>query len=143
MRELRGDESTISMFLDALVPQGNVLARLASGKAIDVREEDHDRFEDLALSTSQLIDLGRALIRTMENTRNAYAAISTQRLNHIIRILTALTVIVTLPNVIIGIYGMNVPLPLADNPHAITIILLFTLIIVTVITVLFKRNKWL
>lgn len=141
--DLSGDESTINMFLDALMPQVTSLSRLASGKVVEVESDKHDLLEDMILSTTQLTELCRSLIRTMVNMRDSYNAIATKRLNHVIRILTALTVIVTIPNVITGIYGMNLSLPLQDNPHAVSIVLFFTLIVVVTITILFQKNKWL
>lgn len=136
------NESTVNSFIDALVPQANVLSKIMTGKPVEFHEEERELTEDVILSTTQLIELGRSILKTMENTREAYSAISTQQLNKVIRKLTALTVLVTIPNVITGFYGMNVELPGADSPLASAFILLGILAGVGSITYLFGRQRW-
>ncbi|MEK9177124.1 MAG: magnesium transporter CorA family protein, partial [Patescibacteria group bacterium] len=116
--EFATNEGAVNAFLDALIPQGNVLAKLAGGKSLPVFEGDRELLDDVILSTSQLIERGRSILKTMENTREAYTAISTQQLNRVIRRMTALTVLVTLPNILTGFYGMNLLLPGAENDLA-------------------------
>jgi len=136
------NEGSVNSFLDALVPQANVLAKIMTGKTVVITDEERELTEDVVLSTTQLIELGRSLLKTMENTREAYSAISTQRLNRVIRMLTALTVLVTIPNVVTGFYGMNVLLPGADSPIA-AFVILFTIIAGVSATVfLFGQKKW-
>ena len=141
--EFATHEGAVNSFLDALVPQANVLAKIAAGKTIQVSPEEHELTEDVILSTTQLIELGRSILKTMENTREAYTAISTQQLNRVIRMLTALTVLVTIPNVITGFYGMNVALPGQDSPFAAVLIVLGIVTAIGLIVLLFRKKGWL
>lgn len=141
--ELSSHEAAINTFLDALIPQANALEKLQLGKTIAVEEEDRDLIDDVILSTSQLIELGRSLLKSMENTREAYTAISTERLNKIIRRLTVLTVLITIPNVVTGFYGMNVLLPFSDSPMAFLVILVGILSSVGGVLAFLIYKKWL
>lgn len=136
-------ESTVSNYVDALVPQQAVLNKILSGKTFNVPDDDEDLCEDLILSTNQLIDAGRAALRTMTNIRSIYTAISTERLNTIIRRLTALTVLLTVPTVITSFYGMNVLLPGSDAASAAFIILGSIVAIVGVLFFALSKNNWL
>lgn len=136
-------ESTVSSYADALSPQQAILNTILAGKVLDIREEDEELAEDLILSTNQLVDAGRAALRTMINLRSAYTAISTERLNRILRTLTAITVILTIPLSITGFYGMNVALPGAGNPHAALVIASAIALLSLALMALFIRNKWL
>lgn len=136
-------ESTVSDYLDALIPQQVVLNKILVGKALNIHEEDEDVAEDIILSTNQLIEASRATLRTMINIRSAYNAISTERLNTIIRRLTALTVLLTIPMVITGFYGMNVTLPGSENPFAAYIILFGTAGVMATLIFTLSKNKWL
>jgi len=136
-------ESTVGSYVDALIPQQAVLNKILLGKTFNVPDEDEDLAEDLVLSTNQLIDAGRAALRTMVNIRSAYTAISTERLNIIIRRLTALTVLLTVPTVITSFYGMNVMLPAQDTPLAPYAIFALIIAIVGVLLYALSRNKWL
>lgn len=141
--EFATHEGALNSFLDALVPQANVLAKIAAGKTFHVSPEERELTEDVILSTTQLIELGRSILKTMENTREAYTAISTQQLNRVIRVLTALTVLVTIPNVITGFYGMNIILPGQDSPFAAVLIVLGVVTAIGLIVAFFRREGWL
>lgn len=135
-------ESTVNDYVDALTPQQVVLNKILLGKVLDVHEDDEDVAEDLILSTNQLIESGRAALRTMINIRSTYTAITTERLNTIIRRLTALTVLLTVPTVITSFYGMNVILPGADSSVAAFAILGVIGVIVATLILVLSRNKW-
>lgn len=111
-------EDELNDFLTALVPTAAVLRRLALGKHIRLFEEDGELVEDLLLNSEQQIEGCRTHIKSVVNIREAYATISSNNLNQTMRILTAATVLITLPNIIYGMYGMNVPLPFQHQPWA-------------------------
>ncbi len=140
--EFATNEGAVNAFLDALIPQGNVLAKLAAGKTLPVFEGDRELMDDVILSTTQLIERGRSILKTMENTREAYTAISTNQLSRVLRRLTALTVLVTIPNIITGFYGMNILLPWAENPTASLWIVGAIIVSVLGIAAFFLKNRW-
>lgn len=140
--EFATHEGAVNAFLDALIPQGSVLAQLAQGKTVPISEEDRDILDAVALSTIQLIERGKTILKTMGNTREAYTAVSAYKLNRVIRRLTALTVLVTIPNVITGFYGMNVLLPGAGHAAAAWALLAAMLSAVALITVFFAKKGW-
>lgn len=115
-------ETILNDLLDALVPTNVALSKLLSGKFLTLRDEDKEFAEDVYLSNGQLVELCRTNLRAIMNIRNAYSTIMTNNLNRVIKLLTALTIIFMLPNIIVGVYGMNVPLPFQESPHAFWII---------------------
>ncbi len=140
--EFATHEAAVNDYLDALIPQSNVLQKLSVGRTLAVQPEDRELIDDVILSTAQLVELGKSLLKTMENTRESHAAIATQRLNTVIRRLTALTVLVTIPNVITGFYGMNVLLPSAEHPNIVWFIIATITLIVSAIAAYLVWKKW-
>ena len=55
--------------------------------------------------------------------------------------LTVLTVLIALPNVFYGMYGMNVPLPFEKEPWAYGAIVLFTVLLIFLVYSLAKRFR--
>jgi magnesium transporter len=74
------------------------------------------------------------------NIREAYSSISSNNLNRTMKVLTVATVIIALPNLFYGMYGMNVPLPLQHEPWAYWVMLGFTGVVV-VFGLWFARRK--
>lgn len=136
-------ESVINDFLSALVPANNVLTKLLSGRFFKLYENDQDLIEDLSLAENQLVDLCRSTLKTIVNIRNAYSTIMTNNLNRVLKMLAALTVVLTIPTIIGSFFGMNVTVPLVNNPQAFWIILSSSVVLSLLALVVFFKNKWL
>jgi magnesium transporter len=57
------------------------------------------------------------------------------------QILTAVTVLITLPNVIFGMYGMNIDLPFQDQPWAYSVVILVSIIIAVSVYVIGRKRR--
>ena len=78
-------------------------------------EDDRDLVEGLSIDIEQLIARCKSLLRTITNVRDSYRAVMDARLNETIRLLTVITLGLTIPTMLAGLYGMNVPLPGQDS----------------------------
>jgi magnesium transporter len=136
-------ENDLNDYLNALIPMSLMYRRLASGNVVSLYEDDKDLVEDLELGAEQLIEGAKTILRTIVNIREAYSVVATNRLNQVIRVLTTLTVLLTIPTMITSFFGMNVQLPLESNPSAPWIILGGTLALVAAIILFFRHRKWL
>jgi magnesium transporter len=63
-------------------------------------------------------------------------------MNVVIKFLTAVTIVLTLPTVITSFYGMNVRLPLQDWPFASWLILGASLIIAVFVVFTLLKRDW-
>lgn len=131
-------EHILNDFLSALLPTNSVLQKLLDGKHIPLYEEDKDLVEDIFLSNGQLIETVRSTLRYVVNIRDAYSNIMTHDLNRVMKILTALTIILTIPTMIFSFYGMNVTLP-HSSYFGVT---LFTFIISVFVFLIFLKKRW-
>jgi len=136
-------ENAINEFLSALIPINSVLETLLSGKFFPLYEKDRDLIEDLYLSNRQLVELSKANLKTIVNIRDAYSTILTNNLNRVIKLLTSLTIIFTIPTIVSSFYGMNVVLPLQGNPYSFWIVLGITGLISMLLLALFYKRDWL
>lgn len=134
-------EDELNEFLSALLPNNATLRRLSIGKQIPLYEEDKDIVDDLLLSAEQSIEASRSNIKSIVNIRQAYTAISSNNLNRTIKILTIVTVIISLPNTIFGMYGMNVKLPGQDFLWAYPLIISSVLLILLLMIAWLRKRK--
>lgn len=104
-------ERKLNDYLDALMPTNTALEKLLNGKLLKLYEDDKDLVEDLSVDVEQLIARCTSLLRTITNVRDSYRAVMDTRLNETIRILTVITLALTIPTALAGLYGMNVKLP--------------------------------
>lgn len=104
-------ERKLNDYLDALIPTNNAAEKLLGGRLLPLYEDDRDLVEDLSIDLEQLISRCKSLLRTITNVRDSYRAVMDTRLNETIRILTVITLALTIPTMMAGLYGMNVDLP--------------------------------
>lgn len=137
-------ENVLNDFLGSLIPTNNILQNLLSGKsALPLYDDDRDLIEDLLLSNGQLVEMIKSNLRTIVNIRESYSTIMTNNLNQIVKVLTSLTIIFTIPTMVASIYGMNVPLPFQNN-HWSFFAIIGGVILISLITVyVFLKKRWL
>lgn len=136
-------ETVLSDMNDALVPTNASLSNIISGKFLTLFEEDKEYAEDVFLANNQLVELCRTNLRAIMNIRIAYSTIMTNNLNRVIKLLAGLTIVLTIPTIIVNLYGMNVPLPFQDSPHAFWIIMGMATTLTGLALWLFSRKQWL
>ncbi len=136
-------EEDLNEFLAALQPYGLVLQALISGKYIKAHKDDEDLIEDLQLSASELIELTKSRLKTIQNIREAYTAIATNNLNQIFKRLTSIAIFLSIPTIVGGFYGMNVLLPFESDPNAFWIVSTITIGLMLGFVGYFKYKKWL
>lgn len=104
-------ERKLNDYLDALIPANTATEKLLGGKFLKLSDDDKDLIEDLSVDLEQVIVRCKSLLRTITNVRDSYRAVMDTRLNETIRLLTVITLAVTIPTMISGLFGMNVTLP--------------------------------
>jgi magnesium transporter len=134
-------EGTLNDYLAALTPAQAMLASVMAGKHMKLYEEDKDLMEDVVLGSGQVVEAAKAALRTAVNLREAYSVIATNNLNRIIKFLTLATVVLTVPMVISGLFGMNVALPLQEHPAAFTMIALISVAVVLSMLFVLARRR--
>lgn len=144
IERLVGYESKLNNMVDALVPTNVWLQQVTGSSAyMQLFADDIEIMQDLVIDNSQVVNSARSVLTTIQNIRGATEAIMTSRLNNALRILTILTILLTIPLVITSMYGMNVNLPLQDNPNAFYFIVSFSTVLLATIIFIFRKNDWL
>lgn len=105
-------------------------------------EEDKDVLEDVMIETRQAIEMtsiyGDILQATMDTTAN----IISNNLNTVMKLLTSVTIVITVPNIISGLFGMNVTgLPFSDIKAGNGFGIIFSIIIISTIAVSYILHK--
>lgn len=136
-------EEDLNEFLGALQPQGKLIDELLSGKYLRLYEEDRDIVEDIERGTDELIDQVKNRSRTLSNMRQAYDAIATTNLNNTFKRLTSIAIFMTIPTILGGLWGMNVPVPFSHNGYAFSIVIGFIIATTALFVYFFYRKKWL
>jgi magnesium transporter len=141
--QLAQTEEVLNQYITALVPMNNVFEAIKTRKYMNIYAEDDDLVQDLLIAIKQSADIASVNLRSIRSIRDSYQVIYTNNLNKIIKLFTSLTVILTIPTIVASLFGMNVPVPLANSPLAFSGITLC--IVIASLSALFflYYKKWL
>ena len=85
------------------------------GRYIKLYDEDQDLLEDVLIEVKQAIEMSNIYLNILSGTMDAFASVISNNLNIVMKILASITLLISIPTVISGIYGMNVDnLPVAN-----------------------------
>lgn len=135
-------EDELNEFLAALMPTNATLRRLLRGRYIPLFEEDQDIIEDLLLNNEQSIEACNSNIKSIVNIREAYSSISSNNLNRTMKRLTVVTVLIMLPSMFYGMYGMNIELPFQHQTWAFMALIGFTVVVNILMYAVAKRRRY-
>lgn len=140
---LTQNEEILNQYLTSLVPMRNLMGAISSGRFVNLYEKDYQILQDLTIAINQSEDLCRVNIKSIRSLRDSYQIVFTNDVNKMIKKLTAITIIFTVPTIIASIYGMNVSLPMDKSPLAFYYIIAVTLIASIALIWVFGKKKWL
>jgi len=115
-------------FTSALKSIEHVVERLTRAGSLGIPEDHHGALEDTLIEIRQAIDTVDLERETLAATMDAFASIISNNLNVVMKLLAALTLIVTPPLVLASLWGMNVPVPWAGEPWAFIALLAISLV---------------
>ena len=132
-------EKSLVYFNTSLKANEVTLEKILRGRIITLYEEDHDLLEDVLIEVRQAIEMANIYSSIISGMMDAFASVISNNLNVIMKVLTSITVLLTVPNIIFGFYGMNITsgLPL-DQFWWIPLIL--AVVTLSVVAIILKRH---
>lgn len=135
-------EEILNQYLSSLDASTLALERLLTIESSHVYKQNKEVVEDILNHVKQSESLCEILIKNIRSVRDSYQIIFANSMTKTIKLLTSLTIVVTVPNIIASIYGMNVRLPLAENSEAFLLILGIMLALSSLCGYWFYRKNW-
>ena len=140
--ELMKIQKSMVYFVTALRSNEMLLLKLARTNFLGLNDEEKEFLDDLAVDMSQALEMANIYTNILSSTLDAFASIINNNMNSVLKRLTSITIILSLPALVTGIYGMNVPIPYSDSHYAFYIPILLSVGISIIISWYFMKKKW-
>lgn len=101
-------EKSLVYFNTSLKANEVTLEKILRGRIVTLYEEDQDLLEDVLIEVRQAIEMAQIYSSIISSMMEAFASVISNNLNEIMKVLTSITILLTIPNIIFGFYGMNV-----------------------------------
>jgi len=136
-------EVILQDFMSTLVSTKVVLAAILQKQYLELFPADKELIDDLVLEIDQLEEISKSSVKNIVDLREGHEIIFTNMVNKVIKILTAYTILVSIPTILASLYGMNVDLPFGEHKFAFFIVLFLSLVLMFLVALFFKWKKWL
>lgn len=111
-------------------------------KADDNNADIYSKIHDVLIEQKQAKATINRLRQYNDKISDILSNVVNNNLNNIMKVLTVWSIILTIPTIISGIWGMNVPLPGTENNMSHTLLIVGSGLLMLIVYMLFKKNKW-
>jgi len=124
-------------------PQLPLFAKFESGQIDGFAENMEDYWGNILDYYKQMWDMTEDYAELIEGLSRTFDSLQANRTNEIMKILTLISSILLPLTFLTGLYGMNLNLPLQDDPKSFWIVIGVMIFIALSMFVYFKKKRWL
>lgn len=141
--QLHSLEKSLVYFSTSLKANEITLEKMLKLEIMQKYAEDQDVLEDVIIENKQAIEMTDIYSNILSSTMDFFASVISNNLNIVMKVLASVTILMAIPTIIGGIFGMNVALPLQNNPQGFEIIIFLTLLLTGVTAfILYKKDMF-
>ena len=136
-------EKSLVYFTTSLKADDILLSRIRTTRQLDIDEDDLDVLEDVRVEYQQALEMASIHSNILTGTLDAFASIISNNLNNVMKFLTSMTIVLTVPMLLASVFGMNTWLPFAKSgPFGFLSIVGVALLLVAVTVIFFSRKRF-
>jgi len=103
-------EKSLVYFSASLKSISGMLGKMSRGKyLVELESEDRELLEDIIIEIKQAAEMSEIYLNILSSTMEAFSSLISNNLNVVAKILASVAIIMTIPTIVSGIYGMNNP----------------------------------
>lgn len=124
-----------------------VIDRIKQLSLVKHYEEDNDLLDDVIIENKQAIEMASIHREVLSGTMDAFASVISNNQNIVMKLLTAITILLTIPTLISSLWGMNVWVPFGEGSavyqYGFWIVLgIIVAILIPVIIIMIKKKMF-
>ena len=141
--ELLKFQKNLELFSTALKSNELVFEKLQRSRFFATFPEDTDLLEDVITENQQALEMTMITGNLLSQMMDAFASIISNNQNQVIKVLTSVTIILSLPTLISSFYGMNLALPLQGANLGYLVIASLSVAVMGLAGLFFRKMNWL
>ena len=138
--QLHSLEKSLVYFSTSLKANEITLEKMLKLEIMQKYEDDKDVLEDVIIENKQAIEMTEIYSNILSSTMDFFASVISNNLNIVMKVLASVTILMSIPTIISGIFGMNVALPLQESPYGFAMVMFGTIAICIISAILLYKN---
>lgn len=115
-------EKSLVFFSTSIKSNHTVLEKILASSFVKHYDEDQEILDDAVIESRQAMEMADIYRDVLGGTMDAFASVIGNNQNKVMKLLTALTIIITIPTLIASFFGMNTILPLQNSKFGFWIV---------------------
>ncbi len=133
-------ENSLVYFSTSLSANISAQSKLERLPAVMGTEEYRELYDDVMIEMRQATEMCNIYRDILSGTMDAYASVISNNVNIVMKLLTVITVIFTIPTLIASLWGMNVIVPFEDTVMGFWVVIGIAIAFTAVASVLIVRS---
>ncbi len=133
-------ENSLVYFSTSLNSNINVYNKMEKLPVVARNEDYKDLFDDVVIETRQAVEMCKIYRDVLSGTMDAYASVISNNMNLSMKILTVITIILSVPTLIASLWGMNVDVPFELMKGGFWIVIGISVVITAVVSFFLLRT---
>jgi len=135
-------QKSLVYFSTSISANDAVIEKLNKQNYLKKYEEDQDVIDDASIENKQAAEMCSIYREIMNGTMEAYGTIISNNVNDIMKFLTALTLVISVPTLIASLFGMNLGgIPGQFHPWGFTIVCVISIILAVISGIFLAKKK--
>lgn len=119
-----------------------LLMKMERTNFLNCDEEEREFLADLIVEFSQALEMADTYTNILSSTMDAFASIINNNMNIVMKRLTAITIILSVPALVAAFFGMNVKFPYENSPVGFYLAILLSILVSVVLSLYFNKKRW-
>jgi magnesium transporter len=129
-------------YLNAIYANGVLIEKLKNNAAkIGFTPEEVEVLDDMYVDNNQCYRQAEIYSNVLSGLMDARASIVNNNLNVLMKTLNIITIGIMVPNLVVGVFSMNVDFPLKDSPHAFLYIMGLSLLSCAIVLLIWRYKR--
>ena len=115
---------SLVFFTTSLRSNSLMVEKISYSNQLEMNDDELDLYEEMVIENKQALEMANIYSSIIMGMTGTFASIINNNVNVVMKLLTSITILISLPTLISSIYGMNVDLPLQNFNGAFFFVIL-------------------
>lgn len=136
-------EKSLVFFSTSLKANEMVMEKMLKTNVLKRYPDDEELLEDVIIENKQAIEMCTIYRDILSGTMDAFASVISNNLNIVMKFLTSVTIILSIPTLFFSMWGMNVDVPFEGVRGGFLIVTGIAIVSTIIVTIILWRRKML
>lgn len=135
-------QKSLVYFVTSLRSNELLLMKMERTNFLNCDEDEREFLSDLIVEYSQALEMAEKYTNILSSSLDAFASIINNNMNVVIKRLTTITILISLPTLVASFFGMNVRVPYEGEARGFWFAIVLAVVISVAMVMYINKKRW-